>query len=121
VQLTEWEDAFRELGVGIAGMTYDATELQAAFHREQGLGYPLLHDEDARHVNAWGIRNEQYGPEHTAYGVPHPGIVFLDPDGVIRAKFALPGYRRRPPYEEVLARVRALLGEGRNGAAPPAP
>lgn len=110
MQLTEWEDDFRELGVRIAGMTYDATALQARFHEAQGLGFPLLHDEDARHVEAWGIRNEQYRPGHTAYGIPHPGIVFLARNGVIRAKFALPDYRERPPYRAVLARVRTLLG-----------
>lgn len=87
-------------------MTYDSVEILAAFHGEKNLGYPLLHDEQAKHVLGFEVLNEAYGPGHGAYGIPHPGILLLDGNGVITAKFAVPGYRQRPPMSEVLKAVR---------------
>ena len=62
-------------------MTYDAPELIRAFHDEWELEYPLLRDVDGQHVDAWGIRNEEYGEGTFAYGIPHPGVVLIAPDG----------------------------------------
>lgn len=94
--------------MNIAAMTYDKRELLAAFHAEHGLGFPLLQDVDVRHVNAYGVRNEEYDVGHFGYGIPHPGILYVSPQGVVVAKFAVPGYRERPPLEEVYAAVAAL-------------
>ena len=88
-------------------MSYDAVDTLKEFHDAQSLNYPLLRDVDARHVNAYGVRNEAYGPEHNAYGVPHPGVVFVDAQGIVRANFAVPGYRQRPPFEDIYSQVTA--------------
>ena len=104
VQLEEWRTAFERLGIDIAAMSYDSLGILEAFHAGEGLGYPLLRDEDARHVNAFGIRDEDLGQ-----GIPLPGMFWLAPDGNIRAKFAVPGYRTRPPLAEVLASVTAAV------------
>ncbi len=92
-------------------MTYDSVELLAAFHGEKNLGYPLLHDEQARHVLGFDVLNEAYAPGHRAYGIPHPGIFLIDENGVITAKFAVPGYRQRPAMREVLEAVQAGKGD----------
>jgi peroxiredoxin len=84
VQLAEWRDRFTALGVNVAAMSYDARDKAAAFHAEQELGYPILQDEDVRHVDAYGI---------------------IDPDGIIQLKFAVPGYRERPPFEQVYQQI----------------
>ena len=110
VQLEEWREQFEAAGVKVAGMTYDSVELLAAFHGEQSLGYPLLHDEEAEHVLGFDVLNEAYAPDHSIYGIPHPGIFLIDADGVIAAKFAVPGYRQRPPIEDVLKAVQAVAG-----------
>jgi len=109
VKLNEISDQFEELGVGLAGMTYDDPELIRQFHREWELAFPLLRDIDGQHVDAWGIRNEQYGEGSFAYGIPHPGIVLLSPEGTILAKFAEPGYRSRPDWDSVLKEVRTVV------------
>ena len=83
-------------------MTYDSLDKLKTFHESAGLGFPLLSDVDARHVNAFGIRDENLGE-----GIPRPGIFWLAPDGRISAKFAVPGYRTRPPLAEVLASISA--------------
>lgn len=100
---------FEALGVNVAGMTYDAVDKLKAFHERSALGYPLLRDEKARHVIALGILNEEYEEGHSAYGIPHPGILLLSPEGKVLARFAVPGYRQRPPLEEVLAVVRERI------------
>ncbi len=109
MQLESWRDKFAALGVNVAGMTYDSVEMLSAFHGDQALGYPLLKDEDARHVNALGVRNEDYAEGHRAYGIPHPGILFISADGTIKAKYAVPGYRQRPPFDALYADVEALV------------
>jgi peroxiredoxin len=111
VQLAQWQERFAALGVNVAGMTYDSQEVLAGFHAEQELGYPLLQDQDVQHVNAYGIRNEDYGPDHMGYGIPHPGILYIAPDGIILGKFAVPGYRSRPPFEAMLEAVEAQQAE----------
>jgi len=88
-------------------MTYDGIDVLTDFHAQERLGYPLLGDENAEHVIAFGVLNENYEPGHRAYGIPHPGIVHITPDGTVAAKFAVPDYRRRPPLEAVLKAVSA--------------
>ena len=82
-------------------MTYDSREILKAFHSEQNLNYPLLQDEEARHVDAYGIRNRDYGPGEMGFGIPHPGIIYIAATGTVALKFAIPGYRDRPPLAEV--------------------
>lgn len=110
VQLEEWRERFEAAGVKVAGMTYDDLEVLAAFHADRQLGYPLLGDEEAKHVIGFNVLNEDYEPGHRAYGIPHPGIFFISPEGAVLAKFAVPGYRQRPPMEEVFDAVLAAAG-----------
>ena len=92
-------------------MTYDDVPLLKEFHTEESLGYPLLADAEARHVNALGIRNETYEPGHNMYGIPHPGVIYVDAEGVIRAKYAVPGYRSRPPFDALLKHITGLVAQ----------
>ena len=111
MQLEEYRQKFEALGVTVAGMTYDSLEVLADFHAAEALGYPLLKDVDAEHVNAYGIRNEDYEPGSRAYGIPHPGIIFVGADGVVKAKYAVRGYRKRPPFDELLEHVKMLADQ----------
>ena len=110
MKLNDIKGQFDALGVGIAGMTYDKPEIIQAFHEKWDINYPLLRDIDGQHVDAWGIRNEQYGPGTFAFGVPHPGVVLLSPQGEVLAKWAEAGYRSRADWSEVLEQVGAIVG-----------
>ena len=90
-------------------MTYDAATDLAEFGEERGVGYALLSDKGSKHINALGIRNEQYGEGHPGYGVALPGILFVDASGVVRLKRAHENYRTRPPFDELLEATRAVL------------
>lgn len=109
MKLSDIKDEFDDLGVGVVGMTYDAPDEIKAFHQDEALTFPLLRDVDGQHVDAWGIRNEEYEEGSFAYGIPHPGVVLLSPDGTILAKFAEEGYRSRADWSSVLDEVRTIV------------
>ena len=109
MQLAEWQSKFEALGVGVAAMSYDEVSKLADFGAGNGIGYPLLADAGGRYMAALGIRNDEYEPGHFAHGVPHPGVVYVDAGGVVRLKRAVPGYRDRPPLDELHAALAALL------------
>lgn len=104
------------MGVEMAAMSYDDVEPIADFAADRDIGYPLLSDKGAKHVNALGIRNEQYEEGHGVYGIPHPGVFYVDASGVIALKRAVPGYRDRPSLDELHGAVQALLAPTDNAA-----
>ncbi len=109
MELAEIRAELAAVGVNIAGMTYDSRSVLEKFSRKHALGYPMLGDDEAQHVTAYGILNEQYPAGHRAFGIPHPGIVLLTRDGIVASKLARPGYKERPGNDEVLARVTGWL------------
>jgi peroxiredoxin len=95
------------LGIGVAAITYDSQEALDRFRLKHSITYTLLRDVDSRHIKAFGILNTQYEPGSLGYGVPHPGIMLIDRQGVVRLKFAVPGYRDRPDFGDVIAGLEA--------------
>ena len=108
MQLTDYSEQLETLGLGVATLTYDEVALLKTVEEDQGIGFPLLHDEAVRVVDAFGIRNLDYEPGHRAYGIPYPGILVIDSEGVVRAKFAEEDYRDRPAFEAVIEAAQAL-------------
>lgn len=102
MQLTEISDQIEAMGISVVALTYDSVELLKTVQEDQNIQFTLLHDEDVSHVNAFGVRNLDYEPGHRVYGIPYPGIFLVDPDRVIKAKFAEERYQDRPPFEDVL-------------------
>ncbi len=102
MQLTDYSEQFEALGYGVATITYDSVALLKEVEEDQGIEFSLLHDEGVRVVDAFGIRNLDYEPGHRAYGIPYPGILIIDADGVIKAKFAEEDYRDRPAFKALL-------------------
>ena len=92
-------------------MTYDDREILADFQSEQKLGYPLLQDVDAVHFKAYGVLNTDYSPGDRGYGIPLPGILYINREGTVELKFAVPGYRQRPPLEAVFAAIQEQQGD----------
>jgi peroxiredoxin len=107
------------LGVEVAVITYDSLELLQRFRLAHAITYTLLRDADSRHIKAYGILNTQYEPGSRGYGVPHPGLLLIDTDGIVRMKFAEPGHRKRPDFAEVIAGVKAWVeAPQRKGPSP---
>lgn len=102
MQLIEITEEFEALGINVATMTYDSVEFLKTAEEDQGPTFPLLHDEKVSHIDALGIRNLQYEPDHRMYGIPYPGIFLVSPDGIILHKFAEERYQDRPIFSAVL-------------------
>jgi peroxiredoxin len=96
------------LGFSVATITYDPVATLMEVAEDETVSFPLLHDEAAEHVNAYGILNVDYEPGHRAYGVPEPGILIIGPDGTILSKFSEEDYRVRPDFADVLDALKAL-------------
>ena len=92
-------------------MTYDDLSILKSFSKAHVLPYPLLRDEKGKHVMAYEILNKDYEPGHRAYGIPHPGIMYLDAEQFIQAKFADQGYKRRPALKDVYEQVKAKVAK----------
>lgn len=118
MQLGEWRHDFEALGVAVATMSYDGVDVLAEFTSDNDIAYPMLSDAATDTVTAGeraralGILNEDYAPGHPAYGIAHPGIFHVDAAGIIRGKWAERGYQTRPSFAQVLADVKALVGDG---------
>jgi peroxiredoxin len=121
VQLQEQIDGFREAGLGVVGLTYDAPAQQQAFIDRFGIDYPMLSDIDAASVRALGILNTDYQPGDSAYGIPYPGVYVVDGDGIIRAKVFVEGYATRVDAAGVLRLAREALNLDVTAASPETP
>jgi len=107
-QLVEATPEFAAMGVSVATMTYDSLDILKAAEEDYAVNFPMLRDEDVKHVSALGILNEQYQPGQRAYGIPEPGIFLISADGIIRFKFAEQDYRLRPDFSLVLEAASGL-------------
>ena len=105
MELNAWKDRFGEVGVNVVGITYDDREALSDFALDEELGYTLLSDPDGAYMAALGIRNDEYGPGHPGFGIPHPGIMLIDPARTILYKAAEEDYRQRPSFDTVFDAV----------------
>jgi len=102
VQLQEHKAEFDAAGIALVVLTYDAPEVQRQFIEKFSITYPMLSDVEASTVRALGILNTEYEPGHSAYGIPHPGIFVIRPDGTIAGKLFIDGYETRVDAGAVL-------------------
>ena len=78
-------------GIELAAISYDSPEILAAFAEERGISFPLLSDPGSHTIDAYGVRNRNADAGRTR-GIPHPGTVLIDSEGVIRGKLFYAGY-----------------------------
>lgn len=106
--LTDVTQEFRDLGFGIATITYDSPDILKLAEADFSVGFTLLQDVNRKHVDAFDILNKDYSPGDFAYGVPQPGIMLIDSDGVIQVKFSEENFRTRPDWSDVLEAARSM-------------
>ena len=104
-------DEIEALGVKVVAISYDSPEANNGFSMDEGLSFPLLSDQNAQTVNGFGIRNNDYGEGHFAYGIPHPGIVLIDPKGKVAMKMAEADYRKRPSIDLLIDNLKEALSK----------
>jgi peroxiredoxin len=109
IQLNGYHQAFEEAGIGLVAITYDAPELQQAFAAAHGITIPILSDVDALSFKTLGILHEGYQPGEHHYGIPHPGMIVVDEDGLVVGKLFLEAYSSRVGSDATLAYARKAL------------
>jgi peroxiredoxin len=115
IQLQEHKAGFDRAGIGMVAITYDDPALQQAFVDKFGIQYPILHDVDTMTFKTLGILNDKYAPGDSAYGIPHPGMIVIDRNGIIVGKQFLEAYSVRVDSAAALAYAREALGVTDNG------
>lgn len=70
------------------------------FSDANDIPFPLLADEGSRVIKAFKL--------HFQDGLPHPGTVVVDQQGVVRVKLFEEGYRRRHTAEALLGAAETL-------------
>jgi peroxiredoxin len=115
IQLQAHKPAFDAAGVGLVAITYDAPKLQRIFIDKHGISIPVLSDIDALSFKTLGILNTDYQPGDSQYGIPHPGMIVVDPRGVVVGKLFLEAYSVRVDARSALAYALEVLDDSNGG------
>jgi peroxiredoxin len=109
VQLQGSLGSFEQADIGVAALTYDSPALQQAFVDKFSITYPLLSDIDAASVTALGIRDPEYPPGDSNYGVAFPGVFVIDTKQRVVGKVFIEGYEKRVDAAGVLTYAQEAL------------
>lgn len=110
IQLQDNAAAFAAAGIGLVAITYDEPRLQQAFIDKFGITIPVLSDIDALSFKTLGILNEDYQRGDSRYGIPHPGMIVINPQGEVVGKLFLEAYSSRVDSQAALAFAKQALG-----------
>jgi len=108
IELNEYADKLKALGYGVVAISYDSPEILAQFSQMHNLTYPLLSDQGAATMKAYGILNAKYKVSDENYGIPYPGVVIITPDGNIGHKYFFEGYRKRVKFADLYQRLNSV-------------
>lgn len=109
IQLQETSADFAAAGIGMVAITYDDPKLQQIFIDKFDITIAVLSDNDALSFKTLGILNEEYVPGDFQYGIAHPGMIVIDPQGIIVGKLFLEAYSSRVDSSAALAFAKAAL------------
>ena len=105
IDFSKFNDAFREAGAVVIGISPDSLKKHANFWKKHGLTTPLAADESGEAIEAYGVWGEK-----TMFGRKYMGVIrstfLIDRDGKIARiwrKVRVPGHA-----EEVLEAAKAL-------------
>ena len=92
--------------IQVVAIRYDPIEVLAKFADKRKITFPLLSDPGSKTIRAYGLLNKE--AKGRTEGIPYPGTVLIDKDGVIRGKLFLEGYRDRHSTAELIKAARAI-------------
>jgi peroxiredoxin len=81
-------------------------EVLAKFADRRQITFPLLSDPDSKTIRAYGLLNKEV--KGKSEGIPYPGTMLIDKDGVIRTKLFLEGYKDRASADELIKAAQAI-------------
>lgn len=92
--------------IRVVAISYDPVEVLAKFAEKHKITFPLLSDPDSKVIKDYGLLNKE--AKGKTEGIPYPGTVLIDRDGVIRAKLFFDGYRERHAAVDILKAAAAI-------------
>ncbi|MEE4143549.1 MAG: redoxin domain-containing protein [Halieaceae bacterium] len=110
IQLQANSGAFAAAGIGLVAITYDSPEMQQAFIDKFGITIPVLSDRNGLSFRTLGILNDQYRQGDRQFGIPHPGMIVVDPAGMVVGKLFLEAYSSRVDSAAALVFAKNALG-----------
>jgi peroxiredoxin len=110
IQLQQHSAGFEAAGIGMVAITYDDPQLQQAFTDKFGITIPVLSDIEGLSFKTLGILNDQYQRGDFQYGIPHPGMIVINPRGEVVGKLFVEAYSSRVDSAAALAFAREVLG-----------
>jgi AhpC/TSA family/Thiol:disulfide interchange protein DsbD, N-terminal len=100
-------------------VSYDPVATLADFARRRAISFPLLSDAGSKVIRQYGILNTTIAEGQPTFGIPYPGTLILDRDGVVRSKHFEAAYQERDTIASVLVKLGARLDiEGTRVTAP---
>ena len=94
-------------GLGLVAISYDSRETLKAFAGSRGISFPLIADRDSAMIRAYGLLNESEKPGDRGYGIPHPGTLIVDRNGVVLRRFFEDAYQERYTASTILSAIGA--------------
>jgi len=110
IKLQEHKPYFDLYGIGLVAITYDNEDAQQPFIERHGITIPVLSDTQSRSFHALGILNQDDQPEDSEYGLPHPGAIIVNRDGIIMGKLFAENPNLRVYSSEMLDYTKKALG-----------
>ena len=104
MELERNQAKFAKLGLGLAAVSYDSTEILHAFAQRRGIDFTLLSDPDSKTIRELNILNDTVAKDSAYFGIPFPGVFVLDPKGAIVSKYFEDDYRQRYTSADILVR-----------------
>jgi peroxiredoxin len=99
-------------GVRVVGISYDSVEVLKGFADKQKITFPLLSDPESKTILAYALKNKEMagknGGKINLDGIPYPGTLLVDKDGIIRAKLFVDGYKERHSVAELTKAAESL-------------
>lgn len=84
----------------MVGVSFDSVTVLNGFSDRFKVSLPLLSDADSKTIKAYGL--------HFQRGLPHPGTILIDREGIVQAKLFEDGYRKRHKPAELIAAAKKL-------------
>jgi len=113
VQLQAALPKYTAQGFGVATISYDSVDILQTFGKRVGITYTMLSDPDSQVIREFGILNTDVPKTSPQFGIPHPGMFIVDPNGKIIAKYFEEDYRERFTPDTILTR-QFSVGGGRH-------
>jgi peroxiredoxin len=102
IQLQEYKQQFDAAGINIVLITYDDPMVQKQFIDRHSIAFPILSDIEAQSFKSLSVLRKEYKPGDKHYGLPYPGMIIIDTDGVIRGKLFVEAYSSRVDSKALL-------------------